>query len=59
MKEAWLFGRLHTVGGSEAETRAEAAAVGVVKGLRRLQGDGDDGVVGVGESVDSGEGEGS
>lgn len=54
MKEAWLFGRLQTVGASEAETRAEAAAVKVVQGLRRLQGGGDDGAVGV---QGSGEGE--
>lgn len=59
MKEAWLFGRLQTVGASEAETRAEAAAVGVVKGLRKLQGGGDDGVVvGVEGSGDGGEGGG-
>lgn len=62
MKEAWLFGRLQTVGASEAETRAEAAAVGVVKGLRRLQqggGGGDDGVVeGSGGSGEEGKGSG-
>lgn len=58
MKEAWLFGRLQTVGASEAETRAEAAAVKVVQGLRRLQGGGDDGVVGVQGSGEGGEGGG-
>lgn len=38
LKEAWLFGKLQTVGTSEAETRAEAAAVKVTAGLSRLQG---------------------
>lgn len=38
LKEAWLFGKLQTVGASEAETRAEAAAVKVAAGLSRLQG---------------------
>ncbi len=38
LKEAWLFGKLQTVGASEAETRAEAAAAEVVAGLGRLQG---------------------
>lgn len=36
LKEAWLFGKLQTVGASEAETRAETAAVNVAAGLRRL-----------------------
>ena len=38
LKEAWLFGKLQTVGSSEAETRAEAAAVKVAAGLSRLRG---------------------
>lgn len=38
LKEAWLFGKLQTVGASEAETRAEAAAEKVAAGLGRLQG---------------------
>ena len=38
LKEAWLFGKLQTVGASEAETRAEAAAATVAAGLSRLQG---------------------
>ena len=29
LKEAWLFGKLQTVGDSEAETRAKTAAVNV------------------------------
>lgn len=38
LKEAWLFGKLQTVGSSEAETKAEAAAVEVAAGLSMLQG---------------------
>ena len=38
LKEAWLFGKLQTVGASEAETRAEAAAAKVAAGLSTLQG---------------------
>lgn len=36
LKETWLFGKLHTVGTSEAEERAEAAAGGVAVGLAEL-----------------------
>lgn len=38
LKESWLFGKLQTVGTSEAETRAENAAAKVAEGLNRLQG---------------------
>lgn len=37
MKESWLFGKLQTVGVSEAENRAEEAARKVAVGLSRLQ----------------------
>lgn len=37
LKEQWLFGKLQTVGTSEAETRAETAAAKVAEGLSRLQ----------------------
>ncbi|KAL2047139.1 hypothetical protein N7G274_001158 [Stereocaulon virgatum] len=37
LKESWLFGKLHTVGTSDAEKRAEAAAAKVAEGLARLQ----------------------
>lgn len=37
MKEQWLFGKLHTVGTSEAEKRAGAAAAKATEGLIRLQ----------------------
>lgn len=36
LKEAWLFGKLDTVGESKAEARTEECAKGVVKGLERL-----------------------
>ena len=36
LKEAWLFGKLNTVGASEAEARADGAAAGVVVGLRAV-----------------------
>ena len=49
LKEAWLFGKLQTVGASEAETRAETAAANVAAGLRRLRAGGG-GVVGEAES---------
>ena len=39
LKESWLFGKLQTVGVSEAETRAEEAARKVAEGLARLQSD--------------------
>ncbi|KAL8854957.1 MAG: hypothetical protein Q9221_000153 [Calogaya cf. arnoldii] len=38
MKEMWLFGKLETVGMSEAEERADVSARGVEEGLRRLMG---------------------
>lgn len=38
MKEMWLFGKLQTVGISEAEDRVEESARGVEEGLRRLMG---------------------
>ena len=37
LKEAWLFGKLHTVGISEAEDRAEEAARKVMELLGRAQ----------------------
>ena len=37
LKESWLFGKLQTVGTSEAEKRAEEAAAQVAAGLARLQ----------------------
>jgi len=40
LKESWLFGKLQTVGVSEAENRAEEAARKVAAGLSRLQSDG-------------------
>ncbi len=62
LKEAWLFGKLQTVGGSEAETRAEGAAAEVAEGLGRLLGPGGvegGGSVGSnGDSRDGKEGEG-
>lgn len=36
LKESWLFGKLQTVGGSEAERRAERSAVAVGETLTRL-----------------------
>lgn len=36
LKESWLFGKLQTLGGSEAERRAEESAVAVGKTLTRL-----------------------
>lgn len=36
LKESWLFGKLQTVGGSEAERRAELSAVAVGESLTRL-----------------------
>ena len=39
LKEAWLFGKLHTVGASEAETRAEEAARKVAEMLGKIQED--------------------
>lgn len=36
LKETWLFGKLQTVGTSEAEKRADAAAVKVAEGLAKL-----------------------
>ena len=36
LKETWLFGKLQTIGTSEAETRAQAAAAKVADGLRKL-----------------------
>ena len=38
LKESWLFGKLQTVGASEAEKRADEHAVAVAEGLRRLGG---------------------
>ena len=57
LKEAWLFGKLQTVGGSEAETRAEAAAAEVATVLRRLQGS--EGMESSGEPMGSNGGKGS
>ena len=37
LKESWLFGKLQTVGTSEAEKRAEEAAAQVAVGLARLE----------------------
>jgi hypothetical protein len=37
LKESWLFGKLQTVGTSDAEKRAEEAAAKVAEGLARLQ----------------------
>ncbi|KAK0511705.1 hypothetical protein JMJ35_006278 [Cladonia borealis] len=37
LKESWLFGKLQTVGTSEAEKRAEEAAAQVAAGLARLE----------------------
>ena len=36
LKEAWLFGKLNTVGTSEAEKKAEEYAIDVAERLRRL-----------------------
>lgn len=36
LKEAWLFGKLNTVGASEAEKKAEEHALDVAERLRRL-----------------------
>lgn len=36
LKEAWLFGKLQTIGTSEAETRARTAAAKVAEGLKEL-----------------------
>ena len=38
LKESWLFGKLQTVGASEAEKRADEYAADVAEGLRRLGG---------------------
>ncbi|MCJ1451154.1 hypothetical protein MMC28_001489 [Mycoblastus sanguinarius] len=38
LKESWLFGKLQTVGTSQAEKRAEDAARKVAEGLSRLSG---------------------
>lgn len=40
MKEAWLFGKLQTVGVSEAENRAEEAARKVAEHLSNIQSNG-------------------
>lgn len=37
LKETWLFGKLQTVGTSEAEKRKKAAALKVAEGLARIQ----------------------
>ncbi|KAL2051800.1 hypothetical protein ABVK25_007956 [Lepraria finkii] len=37
LKESWLFGKLQTVGTSDAEKRAEEAAAKVAEALARLQ----------------------
>lgn len=39
LKESWLFGKLETVGISDAENRAEEAARKVAEGLSKLQGE--------------------
>lgn len=36
LKESWLFGKLQTVGGSDAERRAELSAMAVGQSLTRL-----------------------
>ena len=36
LKEAWLFGKLNTIGASEAEKKAEQYAVDVAECLKRL-----------------------
>jgi len=36
LKEAWLFGKLNTVGASEAEKKAEEYAIDVAERLKRL-----------------------
>lgn len=41
LKEAWLFGKLDTLGASEAEKKAEEYAVDVAQRLRRLTENGD------------------
>lgn len=59
LKEAWLFGKLQTLGASEAETRAEAAATEVVMGLGRLQrGGGVEGIPSKKEEMGGGNGGG-
>ena len=35
LKETWLFGKLQTIGTSEAETRAQTAAAKVADGLKK------------------------
>lgn len=39
LKEAWLFGRLNTMGTSKAEKEAEEYAIDVAERLRKLVGD--------------------
>ena len=41
LKEAWLFGKLNTVGTSKVEKEAEEYAIDVAERLRRLTGEGD------------------
>lgn len=36
LKEAWLFGKLNTIGASEAEKKAEEYAIDVAERLRRF-----------------------
>jgi len=36
LKEAWLFGKLNTIGASEAEKKAEEYAIDVAARLKRL-----------------------
>ena len=40
LKEAWLFGKLQTVGTSEAEKRTEETSAKVFEALERLRADG-------------------
>lgn len=40
LKEAWLFGKLNTVGTSKVEKEAEEYAIDVAERLRRLAGEG-------------------
>ena len=48
LKEAWLFGKLNTVGTSKVEKEAEEHAIDVAERLRRLAGEG--------EATDNGQG---
>ncbi|KAL8823552.1 MAG: hypothetical protein Q9191_005756 [Dirinaria sp. TL-2023a] len=41
LKEAWLFGRLNTVGTSKVEKEAEEYAIDVAERLQRLAGEGE------------------